>query len=48
MLGYDYDIVYKKGKKNVVVNDLSKKYDEEGYIFSIYLLLPNWLNEACQ
>jgi hypothetical protein len=34
MLSYDYDIIYKKGKENVVVDALSKKYEEEGYWLS--------------
>jgi hypothetical protein len=25
--GYDYEIIYKKGKENVVVDTLSKKYE---------------------
>jgi len=35
MFGYDYEIIYKKGKENVVANVLSKKYEEEGSIFSL-------------
>jgi hypothetical protein len=34
MLGYDYEIIYNKGKENVVVDALSQKYEEEGSIFS--------------
>lgn len=30
MLGYDYEINYKKGKENVMVDALSRKYEEEG------------------
>jgi hypothetical protein len=45
MQGYDYQIIYNKGKENyVVVDDLSRKYDEEGSLFSLSLLVPNWLN----
>ena len=29
MLGYDYEIVYKKGREIVVVDSLSWQYDEE-------------------
>jgi len=36
MLGYDYDIIYKKGRENVVANALSRKYEEEGSLFSIH------------
>jgi hypothetical protein len=39
MLGYDYDIIYKKGKGNVVVDALSINYDEEGSIFSFPFLV---------
>jgi len=43
MLGYDYDIIYKKDKENVVVDALSRKYDEEGSLFFLSFLVPNWL-----
>jgi hypothetical protein len=33
MLVYDYEIIYKKEKENVVAYDLSRKYEEEGSIF---------------
>jgi hypothetical protein len=29
LFGYDYEIIYKKGKENVVVDALSRKYEEE-------------------
>ena len=28
LFGYDYEIIYKKGKENVVVDALSRKYEE--------------------
>jgi hypothetical protein len=28
IFGYDYEIIYKKGKENVVVDALSRKYEE--------------------
>jgi hypothetical protein len=28
MFGYDYEIIYKKGKENVVVDTLSKKCED--------------------
>jgi hypothetical protein len=43
MLGYDYEIIYKKGKENVVVDALSRKYEEEGSLFSLSFLVPNWI-----
>jgi hypothetical protein len=33
MLGFDYEIFYKKGKYNLVVDALSQKYEEEGSLF---------------
>ena len=29
MLGYDFEIIYKKGKKNVVADALSRKDEDE-------------------
>ena len=36
--GYDYEIIYKKGKENVVVDALSRKY-EEGSLFFLSIVL---------
>jgi hypothetical protein len=33
LFGYDYEIIYKKGKENVVTDALSQKYEEEGSSF---------------
>jgi hypothetical protein len=33
LFGYDYEIIYKKGKDNVVVDALSRKYKDEGSLF---------------
>jgi hypothetical protein len=30
MLGYDYDIIYKKGKDNIVEDALSRQHEEDG------------------
>jgi hypothetical protein len=46
MLGYDYEIIYKKGKENVVVDALSKQFKEDGSLFSLSLPSPRWLKEA--
>jgi hypothetical protein len=43
LFGYDYKIIYKKGKENVVVDALSKKYKEEGSLFSISFIVTDWL-----
>jgi hypothetical protein len=44
MSGYDYEIIYKKGKENVVVNSLSRKYEEEGSLFSLSFISIDWIN----
>jgi hypothetical protein len=46
MLGYDYEIIYKKGKENVVVDSLSWKYEEEGSLFSLSFIVVDWLNDV--
>ena len=47
LFGYDYEIVYKKGKENVVVDALSRKY-EEGSLFSLSFIVANWLQAIRQ
>jgi hypothetical protein len=47
ILGYDFEIVYKKGKQNVVEDALSRKdEDVEAFLFSISIFQPNWIIEA--
>ena len=47
MLGYDFEIIYKKGKQNVVANALSRKdEDVEALICVISIIQPDWINEA--
>jgi hypothetical protein len=41
LFGYDYEIIYKKGKDNVVADALSQKYEEEGSIFSLSFIVPD-------
>jgi hypothetical protein len=43
LFGYDYEIIYKKGKDNVVADVLSPKYEEDGSLFSLFFILPDWL-----
>jgi hypothetical protein len=43
IFGYDYEIIYKKRKDNVVVDALSRKYEDEGSLFSLSLIVPYWL-----
>jgi hypothetical protein len=40
---YDYEIIYKKGKDNVVTDALSRKYEDEGSLFSLSFIVPDWL-----
>eukprot|EP00253_Pinus_taeda_P012371 PITA_12371 len=47
MLGYDFEIIYKKGKQNVVADALSRKdVDVEALLCAISIIQPNWINEA--
>jgi hypothetical protein len=47
LFGYDYEIIYKKGKDNVVADALSQKYEDEGSLFSLSLIVPDWLHVVC-
>ena len=47
MLGYEFEIIYKKGKQNVVVDALSRKdEDVESLLYAISILQPEWVTEA--
>ena len=47
MLGYDFDIIYRKGKKIFVANALSRKdEDVEALFCAISIIQPNWTNKA--
>jgi len=48
LFGYDYEIIYKKGKDNVVVDPLSQKYEDEGSLFSLSFIVPDWLQAIHQ
>jgi hypothetical protein len=48
LFGYDYEIIYKKGKENVVVDALSRKYEDEGSLFSLSFIVPDWLQVVRQ
>jgi hypothetical protein len=40
IFGYDYEIIDKKEKDNVVVDALSRKYEDEGSFFSLSFIVP--------
>eukprot|EP00253_Pinus_taeda_P030264 PITA_30264 len=47
MLGYDFEIIYKKGKQNVVADALSRKEEDvEALLCAISIIQPDWINEA--
>ena len=47
MLGYDFEIIYKKRKLNVVVDALSRKNEEvEALLCAISIIQPDWITEA--
>jgi len=47
MLGYDFEIIYKKGKQNVVADALSRKVkDVEALFYVISIIQLDWINEA--
>ena len=48
MLGYDYEIIYKKGKDNILEDSLSQQYEDEGSLLSLLEPIPDWLNQARQ
>ena len=46
-IGYDFEIIYKKGKKNVVSDALSRK-DEyvDTFLCVISIIQPDWIIES--
>jgi hypothetical protein len=37
MLGYDYEIIYNKGKENVLFDALFRQFEEDGPLFVLSL-----------
>ena len=47
MLGYEFEIIYKRGKKNVVADALSRKDEDVEALFSaISIIQPDWIHKA--
>ena len=47
MLGYEFEIIYKKGKLNVVAYALSRNNEEvEAFLCAISIIQPDWITEA--
>ena len=47
MLDYDFEIIYKKGKQNVVADALSRKdEDVEALLCAISIIQPEWITKA--
>ena len=47
MLVYDFEIIYKKGKKNDLVDSLSRENEYvEAFLYAISIIQPNWIIES--
>ena len=47
ILGYDFEIIYKTAKQNVVADGLSRKHEDvEGFLCAIYIIQLDWITEA--
>ena len=44
MWGYDFEIIYKKGKQNMVAYALSRKYEDvETFPCALSIIKPDWI-----
>ena len=47
MLGYDFEIIYRKGKQNMVADALSRKNEDvEALLCALSIIQPDWIIEA--
>ena len=47
MLGYEFEIIYKKGKLNFVADAISRKDEEvEALLCAISIIQPDWITKA--
>ena len=47
-MGYDYEITCKKGKDNLLVDALSRTFDDLASLSAISMPIPNWLQSIQQ
>ena len=49
MLEYDFEIIYKKGKQNMVEDALSRKYEEvKALLCALSIIKLDWIVEAME
>jgi hypothetical protein len=48
LFGYYHEIIYKKGKENVMADALSRKYEDKGSLFSLSFIVPEWFQAMRQ
>ena len=47
MLGYDFEIIYKKGKQNMLAHALAREYEDVGvFLCALLIIQPDWTLEA--
>ena len=47
MLGYEFEIIYKKGKQNIVADALSRKDEAiKSLLYAISIIQPYWISEV--